>query len=126
MVFEKKAEKLPGRRRVPSFLNEQVQNLAFVIDRAPEPHALARDANDHFVQMPPTSGSLSLAAKIGAVQRAELDDPEPDGFTADFDPTFGEKILDVTKAERETKIEPHGMTDDCGRKTMTLLGDGHR
>src|SRR5260370_11397558 len=36
-------------------LNQHVENLALVIDGAPQVHPLARDANDHLVEVPPVA-----------------------------------------------------------------------
>jgi len=37
---------------VAAALNQHVENLALVIDGAPQVHPLARDANDHLVEVP--------------------------------------------------------------------------
>ena len=46
------AHELDGCAFVPSALNEDFENLAFMIDRAPQVHILANDPDDHFVEMP--------------------------------------------------------------------------
>ena len=33
---------------------------------------------------------------------------------------LGEEILDVSVAERETQVDPHGMLDDTGRRFIDL------
>ena len=37
-----------------------------------------------------------------------------------LDATLGQKILDVTERQRESGVEPDRMSDDLGRKAMTL------
>jgi hypothetical protein len=37
---------------IAPFLNQHIEDFALVIDGAPEPHPLAGDLHDHFVQMP--------------------------------------------------------------------------
>ena len=37
---------------------------------------------------------------------------EADCLVGDDDPSFGQQILDVSKAECESVVEPDGMTDD--------------
>jgi hypothetical protein len=32
---------------------------------------------------------------------------------------FGQKILDISEAQAETMVQPHGMADDRWRETMT-------
>ncbi|ALL13120.1 hypothetical protein AQ619_07020 [Caulobacter henricii] len=41
-----------GRPGVAAALRQQFENLAFIVDRAPESHVSAVDPADHFVQMP--------------------------------------------------------------------------
>ena len=38
---------------------------------------------------------------------------------------LGEEILDVSAAERETQVDPHGMLDDNRRKAVTTVGELH-
>ena len=38
---------------------------------------------------------------------------------------LGEEILDVSVAERETQVDPHGMLDDNRRKAVTTVGELH-
>jgi hypothetical protein len=43
---------------VAAALNQHVENLALVIDGAPQVHPLARDANDHLVEVPPVARQM--------------------------------------------------------------------
>jgi hypothetical protein len=49
--------------------------------------------------------------------------PAPDGLVADVEAALGEEILDVSVAERETQVDPHGMLDDNRRKAVTTVGE---
>jgi hypothetical protein len=40
----------------------------------------------------------------------------------DSDAALGEQILNVTEAEVETKVQPHGVSDDLGREAVTAIG----
>src|SRR5712671_4119028 len=44
---------------VPSALNQDLQDLALMIDRAPQVHMPAGDPDDHFVEMPAITRSRS-------------------------------------------------------------------
>jgi hypothetical protein len=48
------AQQSQGGTGVATLLNEHVQNLALVVDRAPQPHALTTDLHDHLIQVPAT------------------------------------------------------------------------
>ena len=56
-----------------------------------------------------------------SVSSAKLNTPESDGFIADTNAAFGEQILDITIAEVESMVEPNRITDDVGRKSVTLI-----
>jgi hypothetical protein len=43
-------------------------------------------------------------------------------FIGDGDITFGEQFFDLTEAEAETMVQPDGMTDNFGEKTIALVG----
>ncbi len=48
--------------RVASFLNEEIQNLAFIVDGSPEPVALPPDDDHHFIEVPMIAGPGAGAA----------------------------------------------------------------
>jgi hypothetical protein len=52
LLSQQLAHKLDGRALVPSALNHYVEDLAFVVNRAPQVHRLARNPDNHFVEMP--------------------------------------------------------------------------
>src|SRR5512137_389043 len=46
------AQQTQGGAGVATLLNKHVQDLALVVDRAPQPHALTADLHDHLTQVP--------------------------------------------------------------------------
>src|ERR1700722_701544 len=56
-------------------LHEQVENLAFVVNRAPEPELPARDRHGHLIEMPPRGWPRASTAKLSGEQRPELQYP---------------------------------------------------
>src|SRR4051794_33976610 len=52
LLAEQLAHELDGCAFIPSALNKDFKNLAFIIDRAPQVHMLAGDPDDHLVEMP--------------------------------------------------------------------------
>ena len=56
-----------------------------------------------------------------SVSITKFDTPESDGFVADSDTSFREQIFDITIAQVESLVEPHRVTDDVGRKPVTLI-----
>jgi hypothetical protein len=85
-------------------LHEQVENLAFVVNRAPQPEMPARDRHGHLIEMPPRGWPRASTAKFSGEQRPELQNPSSHRFVGDIQPTFRQQIFDVAIAERETHI----------------------
>ena len=50
-------------------LHEQVENLAFVVNRAPQPELLARDRHGHLIEMPPRGWPRASTPKFSGEQR---------------------------------------------------------
>ena len=56
VLFEQLAHQFDRCSLVASPLHQQIENLAFVVDRSPEPESPAGDQNRHLVQMPVRGG----------------------------------------------------------------------
>jgi hypothetical protein len=105
--------------------HEQVENLAFVVNRAPKPELLARNHDGHLIEMSSRRWPRASTAKFSSEQWPELQDPPSHRFVGDIEPTLSEQIFDVAIAERETHIEPNGAPDDRGRKLVAGKRDRH-
>jgi hypothetical protein len=44
-------------------LHQQVENLAFVVNRAPEPELRARNYHGHLIEMPPRVADVAIAER---------------------------------------------------------------
>ena len=53
--------------------------------------------------------------------RAEGQHPAPDALVRDGDAAFGQELLDITEAEREPEIHPHGALDDVARIAVARI-----
>src|ERR1700760_3710672 len=80
MLFEQLAHQFHGCSLVASALHQQIENLAFVVDRSPEPEPPASDQNRHFIEMPLRGWPMTSAAKFLGEQRSELQHPSSDRF----------------------------------------------
>ena len=101
-------------------LDHEVQDLAFIVDRAPKIHPLSADPADHLVQVPARRRGPSPLLKPPGDQRAEPDRPAADRLVADVHTAGRHQFLNVTKTEAETKVQPDGMADNICRKPVTL------
>src|ERR1700720_1805037 len=64
LLAEQLAHELDGCRPVSPALDQDLEDLAFMIDGSPQIHVLARDPDDHFIEMPYVDGPL-LARNFG-------------------------------------------------------------
>src|SRR3954447_20555593 len=97
---------------VPARLDQDVENLAPLVDGAPQVHAYSCNAHRHFIEMPSIPWSRLALPQSAGEKRTELQHPAPDRFIGQVEPTFGKKLLDVAVAEGEAQIEPDGVLDD--------------
>ena len=103
LLLEQSAHELRSRSGVAPPLHEKIENLAFVIDRSPEPEPSAADQNRHFIEMPTRGWPRTSAAKFLGEQRPELQHPSSDRFVRDIQPALGEQIFDIAEAEGEAE-----------------------
>ena len=55
------------------------------------------------------------------IVETELSVPPSDCFLRHHDSPFGEQILDISDTNAESVVLPDCMTDDFGRKTVTMI-----
>src|SRR6267154_54128 len=84
---------------VAAALNQHVENLALVIDGAPQVHPLARDANDHLVEVPAIARTWAGPSKPAGKSRPELQHPAPHRFIGSLEASLGQWLLDVAVAQ---------------------------
>src|SRR5271157_3382332 len=113
-------EKLHRRRLVSLRSDDRFQDLALVVDSAPEIAELSVDLHKHLVQMPPPLRIAvhvrdPLLADLGGEHRAKPVPPKPDRLMADVDPALGPEILDVAERQRVSHVHHHDKTDDLRR-----------
>ena len=99
-------------------LDQDVEDAAVLVDGAPKIVLLAADADadEHLVHVPLVARLWpSPLQHIGEVA-AKAPAPFAGALLADHDPTCRQDQLNVTQAQSEAVIEPHGMLDDLGRE----------
>jgi hypothetical protein len=84
---------------VASALEEDVQNLAFIVDGAPEPIALLLDDDHHLVEVPVIAGPRAGPAQIGGDDSAKPQEPAAEGLLGDVQAALGEHLLDIAEAQ---------------------------
>src|SRR5208282_4441826 len=125
LFLKQLAHQFHGCSLVAPSLHKEVENLAFIVNRAPEPELTARNRHGHLIEMPPRRWPRASTAKLPSELRPEPQDPSPHRFVGDIQPTLSEQIFDVAVAEREAHIEPNSVLDDRWRKLIAGKRDRH-
>ncbi len=120
-ALEQLAEELLGGTLVPAVLDQDVEDMAILVDGAPEVMALPIDLEENLVEMPLISWSSTTAAELIRVRLAEFATPLPHRFVGHDDPTGEEELFDLSETEREAMVEPYRMCDDLGGKAKTFV-----
>src|SRR5512144_1318627 len=73
------------------------------------------------IKAPLVAGAEAAPAQPVGVGLPELGTPAPDRLITHHDTTYKHQLLDLTKAQREPKIQPHAAIDDLNRIAMALV-----
>ena len=72
MFLKQLAQQFHGCSLVAPSLHQEIENLAFVVNRGPQPEPPARNRDDHLVEMPTRRWPWPFAAKFAGEQRPEF------------------------------------------------------
>jgi hypothetical protein len=72
LSVEQFAHQLDGRRPVATTLDEDLEDLALVVDSTPQIHVLACDPDNHFVEMPAIARSRTAPLQARAIDGPNL------------------------------------------------------
>ena len=82
---------------------------------------MVRHTGEDFIDEECVAVSSVLSLQTPCIFGTEFNTPQSDGIIADGDTSFGKEIFNVTMAVVETIMEPDGITDDVGWKSVTLV-----
>src|ERR1700719_4896182 len=86
LFAEQLAHQLDGRRPVATTLDQDLEDLALVVDGTPQIHLLARDPDDHFVEMPAIARSRTAPSQSPSDRRSEFGHPAAIALIGDVEP----------------------------------------
>src|SRR5271156_6659891 len=92
-----------------------------LVDRAPQVMGDAVDLHEHLVEVPLVAQARAPPAQLVSAGLPELGTPAPDRLITHHDTTYRHQLLNLTKAQREPKVQPHAMVDDLHRIPVTLV-----
>jgi hypothetical protein len=121
LPFQELPEEPFGRTGIAIPLNQDVDHISILIHSPPEVLALPLDGHEELVQVPDVPHPPLLTLEFPGVVRAKLLTPLPDGFVGNHHSSLSEKFLDVPKAQRETMVQPYGVTDDFRREPESVV-----
>ena len=81
----------------------------------------AANLHEHFINEEGIAVTLMLSLQAPGVFRSKLDAPKANGFIADRNSAFSQEIFDIAVAEIESIVQPYGVLDDSGWKSVTLV-----
>src|SRR5437667_633383 len=106
---------------VSSALNQDLEDLTLMIDRAPQVHMPAGDPDDHFVEIPAITRSRTAPSQSLANRRSELEPPTANALVGNVEPALGKQLLNIAIAQAEPEVQPDSMLDDDLRKAMPKI-----
>ena len=109
---------------VPVDLHYFVEHVSFLIDGAPEVAFLAIDGDDDLIEISYVVAGRRFSFQAEGVIDAKFNGPASDCFVGYDNASLEQHFLNETQAQGKAKIEPDGMCDDLGRKSVTLVTDG--
>jgi len=110
-----------GSTSVATSLDEDIDHVTILINGTPEIVTPTLDGDEHLVQVPRIAEATLSALQRTRVLRAELEAPKPDRFVGNCDAALREEILNISKAQTETVVQPDGVVDDFGRKSISAV-----
>jgi hypothetical protein len=102
-------------------LNEDVDHISILVDSPPEIVAFASYVLEEFIQVPDVSLATIPTSEVPSVLDSELLTPLPDCFVGDDDTPLCQEILNISKAQAESVIQPDSVTDDLGREAVSVV-----
>src|SRR5690348_5030030 len=123
-ALQQLAEEPRGRGCVAPALDQNVEDISVLVDRAPQIVLLAADPDEHLVHVPLVSGLWPAPLQRIGEDPAEAQAPLADALVADDDPTRRQDQLNISQAQAEAVIEPDRMLDDHGAKRKPRYGFG--
>ena len=122
LALQQLAEKACGRPAVAPRLDEDIDDVAILLDSTPErvplcPWMVTKTSS----RCPDVAQPALSTLEPASVCRTEREAPQPDRFVGHRDATLGQEIFDIANAHTEAVIQPDGVADDLGRKSIPMV-----
>jgi hypothetical protein len=108
-----------GRLPIAPRLDQNVEHVTVLIDGTPEVVQPTPDCHEDLIEMPGVAQATLSSLERAGILGTELETPLPNGLVGDLHAALCQEILYVPEAQREPVVEPDGMADDLGRKSLS-------
>ena len=106
---------------IPARLHEDVEDVAVLVDGAPQILSASLQRHKQLVEMPRVAHPTTPLPKPPCVDRTKPLAPLPNSLVGDDDASLIQQIFHIPEAEPKAMIQPDGMTDDRGRKPIAVI-----
>ena len=120
-AFQQLPEEALGGGAIAPGLYEDVDHVAVVIDGSSEILLAPLNIDEQFVQVPGVAQSSLPAPEDSRIRWPERATPLPNRFVGDDDAPLAEEIFRIAEAETKAVVEPDGVADDLGWKSIAAV-----
>jgi len=111
-TLQQLTEEARGGFLIPVTLDQNIENIALLVDSTPKIVILAIDLDEHFVEVPLVSATGTPPAKTVSKGLAELERPLANRFIGKLHAAHRHDFFDIAKTQSEAEGEPHSVADD--------------
>ena len=102
----------------------QAASSKILVDGTPEILLLPLDLHEEFVQVPRVTHAASPPSPRARVLSSERLTPCSNRLVRHGDAPLGQKVFGVPEAQAEPVVQPDRVTDDLGRKSVSVVAGG--
>jgi hypothetical protein len=117
-------EKPLRRILLPLALYEDIEDMAVLVDGAPQRVPLAVDGEKDVIRVLLVSWPGMPTPYLIGVCLPKLSTPIPHSLVSQDDATCGHQLIEVPVAQADAKIQPDAVADDLRREPMALVQVG--
>ena len=121
LCFQELAEESDRSSSIPSRLHEDVDHIPILVNRPPQVLRPALHPHEQLIEIPRISLAPPPPPQPSRILQPERQAPLADRLVRDVDAALGEEVLDVPKTEAEPMVQPHRVTDDFRRESVSSV-----
>ncbi len=126
LVFQHLAKEAFSGSFVSAACHQDIEDIAILVNGSPRIMTFPSDGDEQLVHVPDVPEATLSPPQSAGIRWSKLPAPGSNGFVGYGDAPLREKVLDITKAQREPMVQPNGMTDDLGWEAVTSIRGFHR